>query len=100
MARTLTKPLEQSPLALDLQALGQLIRNRRAHSLLRIDDAAALLGVSKDTLSRLENGRAVGTDKMMAVLQGLGLAIIITDKALASTALQAIVGEPRVKDAG
>jgi transcriptional regulator with XRE-family HTH domain len=101
MARTLTKPLEQqSPIVTDLQALGQLIRNRRARSLLRIDDAAALVGVSKDTLSRLENGRAVGTDKLMAVVQGLGLACFIMDKSLANTALQAIEDDPRMKEAG
>ncbi|WP_454687961.1 helix-turn-helix domain-containing protein [Achromobacter aloeverae] len=84
---------------MDLQALGQLIRNRRAHSLLRIDDAAALVGVSKDTLSRLENGRAVSTDKLMAVVQGLGLAFFIMDKSLADIALQAIKDDPRMKGA-
>jgi len=101
MARTLTQPRKlQTPLATDLQALGQLIRNRRAHSQLRIDDAAALVGVSKDTLSRLENGRAVGTDKLMAVVQGLGLAVFIMDKSSADTALQVIADDPRMKDAG
>jgi len=101
MARTLTQPREQqSPIATDLQALGQLIRNRRASSMLRIDDAAALVGVSKDTLSRLENGRAVSTDKLMAVVQGLGLAVFITDKSLADTALQAIKDDPRMKETG
>lgn len=100
MARTLTQPIPQeSPVAVDLKALGQLIRNRRAHALLRIDDAAALVGVSKDTLSRLENGRAVSTDKLMAVVEGLGLAMIVLDKSLASTAAQALKDAPRLKDA-
>ena len=100
MARTLPKPLEeQSPVATDLQALGQLIRNRRAHSMLRIDDAAALVGVSKDTLSRLENGRSVGTDKLMAVAQGLGLSFFVMDKSLASTALRALEDDARARDA-
>ncbi|WP_296558284.1 helix-turn-helix domain-containing protein [Pigmentiphaga sp.] len=98
MARTLTKPTgPESPLVVDLQALGQLVRNRRAHSRLRIDDAAALVGVSKDTLSRLENGKAVGTDKLMSVLQGLGLACFVVDKSQATTALNAIEGEPGMK---
>ena len=91
MARTLPKPIDsQSPVATDLQALGLLIRNRRAHSGLRIDDAAALVGVSKETLSRLENGRAVSTDKLMAVAQGLGLTFIVTNKSLASKAVRAM----------
>ncbi len=101
MARTLPKPLEQqSPIIGDLQALGQLIRNRRAHSRLRIDDAAALVGVSKDTLSRLENGRAVSTDKLMAVVQGLGLAFVVMDKASANAAAHAIKDKPSTKEAG
>ncbi len=91
MSRTLTKPTDsQSPVAADLRALGLLIRNRRAHSMLRIDDAAALVGVSKETLSRLENGRAVSTDKLMAVAQGLGLTFIVTDKWLASKVVRSI----------
>jgi len=100
MARTLPKPLEeQNPVASDLQALGRLIRNRRAHSMLRIDDAAALIGVSKDTLSRLENGRAVSTDKLMKVAQGLGLTFFVMDKSLANIALRAIENDPKMKDA-
>lgn len=99
MARTLTKPTEpQSPLVVDLHVLGQVVRNRRVHSQLRIDDAAALVGVSKDTLSRLENGKAVGTDKLMAVLQGLGLAFFVVDKPQAATALNAIKGDPGMKE--
>jgi len=99
MARTLPKLVaRQSPLVTDLQALGQLIRNRRAHSLLRIDDAAALVGVSKDTLSRLENGRPVGTDKLMAVIQGLGLTVFIMEPSSATTALRAIEGGPGTEE--
>ncbi|WP_420042752.1 helix-turn-helix domain-containing protein [Bordetella genomosp. 8] len=83
---------------MDLQSLGQLIRNRRAYSMLRIDDAAALIGVSKDTLSRLENGRPVGTDKLMSVIQGLGLTLFIMDKSLANVARRAIERDASAKD--
>lgn len=58
------------PHAPDMAALGRIVRNRRAETAMRIDDAAAMLGVSKDVLSRLENGRAVGLDKVFAVLNG------------------------------
>lgn len=49
---------------------------------LRIDDAAALCGVSVDLLSRLENGSSgVGTGKLLKVLDGLGLSLQVVDKA-------------------
>lgn len=64
-----------------LQQLGQIIRRRRKNSGLRIDDAAALSGVSVDLLSRLENGKSgVATDRLMKVLDALGLALAVVDK--------------------
>lgn len=53
--------------------LGQLVRNQRAINAIRIDDAAALCGVSPNVLSRLENGKPVTLDKLLLILQGLGL---------------------------
>jgi len=47
---------------------------------LRIDDAAEMLGVSKDTLSRIENGRPVSGDRLFLVLNGLGLVVLVLDK--------------------
>ncbi|SHM95412.1 Helix-turn-helix domain-containing protein [Duganella sacchari] len=61
--------------------LGQQIRAHRKQQGLRIDDAAALNNVSVDLLSRLENGAGgVRTDKLFAVLDGLGLALVIAPK--------------------
>ena len=81
MARTLPHPIAApDPLAHDLAALGALVRNRRAQSQMRIDDAADMLGVSKDVLSRLEIGRAVGLDKLFKVLDGLGLNLLVVPK--------------------
>jgi transcriptional regulator with XRE-family HTH domain len=61
--------------------LGQIIRRRRKSSGLRIDDAAALSGVSVDLLSRLENGKSgVATDKLLKVLDALGLSLAVIDK--------------------
>ena len=58
MARKLpTLDPDTSPRISDIAALGKLVRNQRALHGLRIDDAAALCGVSSDVLSRLENGR-------------------------------------------
>lgn len=61
--------------------LGRLIRQRRREQALRIDDAASLSGVSVDLLSRLENGKgSVRLDKLLTVLDGLGLAMVIGPK--------------------
>lgn len=68
-------------IASSLPALGARIRVRRKASGLRIDDAADLCGVSVDLLSRLENGKSgVGTERVLAVLQGLGLALLVVEK--------------------
>lgn len=66
---------------LSLEDLGRHIRNKRKASGLRIDDAAALYGVSVDLLSRLENGRSgVATDRVLKVLDGLGLVMLVRGK--------------------
>ncbi len=62
-------------------ALGSTVRARRRAQALRIDDAASLSGVSVDLLSRLENGKgSVRLDKLLAVLDGLGLALVLGPK--------------------
>lgn len=67
--------------ATTLTELGALIRRARKHTNMRIDDAAALCGVSVGTLSRMESGKAAVTvDKVLRVLDGLGLAMLILDK--------------------
>ena len=65
----------------DPSELGRLVRQRRREQSLRIDDAASLSGVSVDLLSRLENGKgSVRLDKLLTVLDGLGLAMVIGPK--------------------
>ena len=63
------------------QELGLLVRAQRRSQHLRIDDAAALLGVSVDLVSRLENGASgVRLDKLLTVLDGLGLCLLVGPK--------------------
>lgn len=82
MARALPEFIpDVSPTVPTLAHLGKLVRNRRAQAKLRIDDAAALSGVSSDVLSRLENGKPVTVDKLMLVLEGLGLRLLAVPKA-------------------
>jgi transcriptional regulator with XRE-family HTH domain len=61
--------------------LGPVVRARRRGQSLRIDDAASLSGVSVDLLSRLENGKgSVRLDKLLSVLDGLGLTLVVGAK--------------------
>lgn len=89
MARTLPKATTGlSPLATDLVAMGQLVRNQRARAELRIDDAADLCGVTHDVLSKVENGRSVGAEKLFSVLKGLGLCLLVVTRSDVDDALE------------
>jgi transcriptional regulator with XRE-family HTH domain len=65
-----------SPIVQEVEELGLLVRNQRAKLGLRIDDAAALCGVSSDVFSRLENGKPVTTNKLMLIHNGFGMRLI------------------------
>ncbi|WP_307506084.1 helix-turn-helix domain-containing protein [Variovorax sp. W1I1] len=99
MARTLPEFQQNlSPAAASLEQLGKLVRNRRAQSRMRIDDAASLSGVSSDLLSRLENGKPVTADKLMLVLDSLGLRMLVVPKTaipVLEAALDPSAGEGR-----
>ncbi|OXC76356.1 Helix-turn-helix protein [Caballeronia sordidicola] len=91
MARTLSPHNPHpNPLARDMSTLGALVRNRRLEQSLRIDDAADLLGVSSNVLSRLENGHPVGSDRLLRVLDGLGLTLLVLPRSESTTALRAL----------
>ena len=84
MARKLPSVEENlTPLVSRLQDLGRVVRNARAKGQLRIDDAAALSGVSSDFLSRLENGKPVTTDRLLVALEALGLQLLVMPKSRA-----------------
>lgn len=78
----MTDPSRRHPTLLkSAPELGPVVRERRKSQSLRIDDAAGLLGVSVDLMSRLENGQgSVRLDKALAVLDGLGLALMVLPK--------------------
>lgn len=69
--KTITPDINQ-PLTAEL--IGMLIRARRTQSDLRLEDAAALCGVAKQTLMQIEHGKS--TCQLGSVLQicaGLGI---------------------------
>ena len=63
------KPLTTPDLDVNLsiELLGQAIRAKRTQSQLRLEDVAALCGVSKQTLANVERGE--GTTQINLVLQ-------------------------------
>ncbi|MBL8372519.1 MAG: helix-turn-helix transcriptional regulator [Burkholderiaceae bacterium] len=74
-------PVRRPTLLTTASGLGPVVRERRKSQSLRIDDAAGLLGVSVDLMSRLENGQGtVRLDKALAVLDGLGLTLMVLPK--------------------
>lgn len=74
-------PKQQPTLLTSANTLGAIVRERRKSQSLRIDDAAGLIGVSVDLMSRLENGQGtVQLNKAMAVLDGLGLTLMVLPK--------------------
>ncbi len=77
-----TAPASLVPVRIEnAPGLGLHIRARRREQSLRIDDASSLSGVSVDLLSRLENGKgSVRLDKLLTVLDGLGLALVVGPK--------------------
>ena len=82
MIKISATPKPTGPLRIDTALqLGSMVRRRRREQSRRIDDAAALSGVSVDLLSRLENGKgSVRLDKLLTVLDGLGLALVVAPK--------------------
>lgn len=82
MSRPLPKPTRPTtPQVAEAGALGRAVRAQRLTAGLRIDDAAALCGVSVTVLSRLENAASgVTTKNLFKVLDGLGLTLLVFDK--------------------
>lgn len=81
MSQANDMPLPAVQIVKEMADLGRQVRAHRKLQGLRIDDAAALNGVSVDLLSRLENGAGgIRTDKLLAVLDGLGLALVLMTK--------------------
>ena len=97
MARTITPtPLPESPAIETVAEFGAFVRGMRTRLGLRIDDAAALCGVSVALLSALENGkpRGVGLDKALRVAQQLGLALLAVPRAELPEALNRLAPDP------
>jgi transcriptional regulator with XRE-family HTH domain len=74
--KKLKTPNLQQPLTPTL--LGEAIKARRTQSDLRLEDAAALCGVAKETLMKIEHGQS--TCQLASILQicsGLGIHLYV-----------------------
>jgi len=70
--KAIPTPKQDAPLSMEL--LGQYVKAKRTQSGLRIDDAALLCGVAKDTLMKIEHGRdTIQVASLLQVLNGLGI---------------------------
>ena len=94
MSRSLSKSVPPAmPNLADAAALGRAVRAQRLAAGLRIDDAAALCGVSVTVLSRLENAASgISTKNLFKVLDGLGMALLVVAKGEVAQVVAALDG--------
>lgn len=64
----------------DAAEFGPIVRAGRSRRRMALDKAAALAGISPDTLWRLENGRRVSTGNLLQVLNTLELGMLIAPR--------------------
>lgn len=70
--KSLPTPSNAGPLT--AETLGQFVKAKRTQSGLRLEDAALLCNIAKETLSKIENARGgVRFDSILQVCQMLGI---------------------------
>ncbi|CAB3794648.1 HAD domain-containing protein [Paraburkholderia fynbosensis] len=79
-----------TPLAVDLRALGHLVRSCRLRCELNLLDAAEYLYVDVAELSGIEDGLSVRTEVLFKVFAGFGLEMLVMKRDDASDALAAV----------
>jgi len=91
MRRIVLTSFPERPRAASLESLGAFVRAQRTASGLKLRDAALLCGVSKDVLTRVENGSGpVGSDNLLQILDTLGLTLLVVPKNQVSQAEHAV----------
>lgn len=78
MRKTKPTAFPSDPIVSDAAVLGNAVRAARTGAGLRLADAAALLGVAKQTLSDLENGKgSIGLGLALKIAEGLGATLFV-----------------------
>ena len=76
MKKIVPTPFPADPLVHDIAVLGAAIRSARTAAGLRLVDAASLIGVARQTLNDLENGKpTVSVGNVLKIADGLGVAL-------------------------
>lgn len=82
MRRILPVPFPSDPAVTDAGVLGAAVRAARTGARMTLQDAAAFLGVAKQTLGDLERGKAsVGLGLALKIADGLGVAVFVAPAA-------------------
>lgn len=69
-------PIQKGPLTAEI--LGQFVRAKRTQSGLKLEDAALLCNVAKDTISKIENAReGVRFENILHVCKMLGIELMV-----------------------
>lgn len=78
MRKTKPTAFPSDPVVTDAAVLGAAVRAARTSAGLRLADAAALLGVAKQTLSDLETGKGtIGLGLALKIAGGLGATLFV-----------------------
>jgi transcriptional regulator with XRE-family HTH domain len=94
MKRVVPSPPPSDPLTLDPPAFGRAIRAARTAAGMTLVDAAATMGVSKQTLSDLEKATgSVGLAIALRVARELGVGVFAVQPAQRETARQALLDQ-------
>lgn len=92
MKRVVSLPPPPDPLTLDPPSFGQAIRAARTAAGMTLVDAAATMGVSKQTLSDLEKATgSVGLAIALRVARELGVGVFVVQPAQREAARQALL---------
>ena len=82
MRRTVPVPFPSDPIVVDATVLGAAVRAARTGTGMTLEDAAAFLGVAKQTLGDLERGKAsVGLGLALKIANGIGVALFVVPAA-------------------
>lgn len=100
MKRVVPSPAPSDPLTVDPQSFGQAIRAARTAAGMTLVDAAAMMGVSKQTLSDLEKATgSVGLSIALRVARELGVGVFTVQPTQREAARQALLPQaPSPKD--
>jgi transcriptional regulator with XRE-family HTH domain len=74
--KSLKAPKQNGPLTAKL--LGQFVKAKRTQAGLKLEDAALLCNIAKDTLSKIENAReGVRFENILHVCKMLGIELVV-----------------------